>query len=90
MINKALEIKKNCIMKTKEIKEMTKEERKAFVLMKFNYYKSQFIWDVLEEEKYEMNLKYDKEYLKIYFNLLKNMYYMENGEELNICMVLRL
>lgn len=75
-------------MKTKEIKEMTREERKAFVLMKFNYYKHQLIWDVLEE--YRAWLKYDKENMIFYFNLLKNMYYMENGEELNINMVLRL
>lgn len=77
-------------MKTKEIKEMTKEERKALILMKFESYTRLMTYDYLEMSYVKVTENVWLEDARKTLRLLKNMYYMENGEELNIMEVLRL
>lgn len=77
-------------MKTKEIKEMTKEERKAFILMKFKTYQVLMTYDYLEMSYVKVTENVWLEDAKQALRLLKNMYYMENGEKLNVYEVLRL
>lgn len=77
-------------MKTKEIKEMTKEERKAFILMKFKSYTELMTYDYLKMSYVKVTENVWLEDARKALRLLKNMYYMENGEELNIWTVLRL
>lgn len=77
-------------MKTKEIKEMTREERKAFILMRFKSYTNLMTYDYLKMSYVKFTDNVWLEDAKQSLRLLKNMYYMENGEELNIWTVLRL
>lgn len=77
-------------MKTKEIKEMTKEERKAFILMKFKSYSRLMTYDYLEMSYVKVTENVWLEDARQALRLLKNMYYMENGEKLNVYEVLRL
>lgn len=77
-------------MKTKEIKEMTKEERKAFILMYFKTITRLMTYDYLEMSYVEVTENIWLEDAKQALRLLKNMYYMENGEKLNVDEVLRL
>lgn len=77
-------------MKTKEIKEMTKEERKAYILCKFKSYTRLMTLDYLTMSYVKVTENVWLEDARKALRLLKNMYYMENGEELNIWTVLRL
>lgn len=77
-------------MKTKGIKEMTKEERKAYILMRFKSYTRLMTLDYLTMSYVKVTENVWLEDARKTLRLLKNMYYMENGEELNIWMVLRL
>lgn len=77
-------------MKTKEIKKMTKEERKAYILMRFKSYAALMTLDYLTMSYVKVTENVWLEDARKTLRLLKNMYYMENGEELIIREVLRL
>lgn len=75
-------------MKTKEIKEMTKEERKAYILMRFKSYTRLMTYDYLTMSYVKTNENVWLNDAKTALKLMKNMYLMENGEELNYWRVL--
>lgn len=77
-------------MKTKEIKEMTKEERKAFILMRFKSYTNLMTYDYLKMSYINVTENQWLNDARQALKYLENMYYMENGEKLNIWTVLRL
>lgn len=76
-VNKALEKKKNSIMETKNIKEMTKEERKTLLVMKLKSYIRIVDTSLFEGDASFASYWFDD--IKYTSNILKNILNMEDN-----------
>lgn len=68
-------------MKNVEIKEMTKYERRNYLLHKIQYQMNWIIWNILEEEDEDLksNIRVLKEMVRIYDNIID----IDFGEKYN-------
>lgn len=68
-------------MKNVEIKEMTKKERRNYLLHKIQYQMNWIIWNILEEEDEDLksNIRELKKMVRIYDNIID----IDFGEKYN-------